>query len=68
MIEDDDPDKVNPAPDRNNDGENYAKDVANGWLFNYRRDTDENLGDPVNKRDKKQDNLDEARLAVEPFH
>ena len=68
MIEDDDPDKVNPAPDRNNDGENDAKDVTNGWLFNYRRDTDENLGDPVNERDKKQDNLDEARLAVEPFH
>jgi hypothetical protein len=48
VIEDDDPDKVNPAPNRNNDGENDAKDVANGRLFNYRGDTDENLGDPVN--------------------
>ena len=68
MIEEDNPNQVNPTPDRDDDRENDAKDVAGGRLFDDRGHTNVDINDPVNEGDEKEDDLDKAGLAIEPFH
>ena len=68
MIEEDNPNQVNPTPNRNDDREDNAKDVAGGRLFNDGSHTNKDLNHPVNEWDEKKDDLDKAGLAIEPFH
>jgi hypothetical protein len=57
MVEQKNPDKINPAEDRNDDTEDKSKDVATGGLLKHGSDTDINLDDPANDWDQEKNEL-----------
>ena len=68
MVEDQHPDKVKPAEDRNDQAEDKTKDVLASRLFEDRGDADDDFSDPTNDRDEEEDELNKAGLLIEPFH
>lgn len=68
VMEEEYPDKIEPAEDRDDDTEDEAEDVAEGCLFDNGSDTDEDFDDPVDNRDKKKDELNQSRKRIKPFH
>ena len=69
MIEENDPDEVNPSPKTTgNKSQDNAKDVAKGRLLSNRGDANDDLGDQVHERNEKEKDLDKAGLFIEPTH
>jgi hypothetical protein len=68
MIEEKDPNKVNPAEDRDDDTEDKAEDIAKVWFLKDRGHAHKNLNNPVDDWDEEKDELDEAGLGIKPLH
>ena len=68
MIEEKNPDKVNPTEDWDDQTEDDTKNVLSGRLLNDGCDTDEDFDDPVDKRNEKKNDLNKSRLFVKPTH
>ena len=57
MMEQKNPDKINPAEDRDDDTEDQSKDVATRGLLKHGSDTNINLDDPANDRNQEKNEL-----------
>lgn len=68
MIEEKDPNKVNPAEDRDDDTEDKAEEIAKVWFLKDRGHAHKNLDNPVDDWDEEKDELDEAGLGIKPLH
>ena len=69
MVEEEDPDEVDPAEDEaGEDAEDEAEKIAERRLLNGAGQADDDLGNPVDARDEEEDDLKQSRLAVKPFH
>ena len=69
MLEQQAPDRVEPANENAEEGDDEADDEAqSAALLEESAPSDKDLGDPVDDGDEKQDDLNQAALFVEPGH
>lgn len=68
MVEKNDPNKVNPSPNWDDDGKDRAQNVFCCWLLKQSGDTDKDFRDPSDKWDEKKKKLDDSGLFVKPRH
>lgn len=68
MIEEKDPDKINPAKDRDDQTEDDTENILNCRFLKDSCNTNEDFNDPVNNRNEKKDDLNKSRLFVKPTH
>ena len=68
MMEEQAPNEVKPAEDRDDDAKDQAKNVADIRLLNHRADTDDDFNHPVHAGDEKKNDLDQTGQAIEPLH
>jgi hypothetical protein len=68
MMEEQAPNEVKPAEDRDDDAKDQAKDVASIRLLDHRANTNDDFNHPVDAGDEKKNDLHQAGQAIEPLH
>jgi len=69
VFEEQDPNEVDPAEGQTEeDDDNRHNNVDQGWMFKRRGNPDKKLDDPVDARDDQEQELDETRQRIKPFH
>lgn len=69
MLEQQAPNEVNPTSDAwNAETEDESQKVIEIRFFDQGSDTHNDFDDPVDTRNQKQDELDQSRKTIEPFH
>lgn len=58
VLEEQDPDEIDPAEDESEQSKDQTKDVLAIGLLKNRADTNDKLDDPVDSRDEKENELD----------